>query len=292
MESITLLSPAKINLVLRVLGKLPDGYHEISCVNQIVNLFDRVRIDFEEVGGEVDRGIEVEAKGLDGVAPKDNLAWKAANGFLAKSELNLEVKIHIDKSIPLGAGLGGGSGNAASVLFGLNKATQRFTDDELISLALDVGSDVPFFIHSRTALVEGRGEKITLIHGFPTLHYVLINPGIAADTKKVYGRWDETAMEPREYKDMETTIDLFKQGGLPVGNDLETAATDLHPAIIAMKGLLESMGTNAVSMTGSGSTVFAVFTETKEADAVYDYLKDSSTFKVFRAESIEGWHRL
>lgn len=293
MSFITLLSPAKINLTLEVLGKRADGYHEIRSLMQPVNLFDEVRIQLEE--GE---GIEVDCKGIAVPGGRDNLAWKAARLFLEEGEIRQRIKIFIDKKIPAGAGLGGGSGNAAAVLVGANKIMKRFGEDELIKLSSVIGADVPFFIRCRTAMAQGVGEKLTLIQSFPLFHYVLLNPGFQIATKKIYELWDvhnpgSEAVEAGLTKDeTETTISLFRQGSLPLRNDLENIAAALHPQIMSLKETLSGMEAEAVSMTGSGSTVFGIFKDEKKAKIAYDYLKDGSAFKAFLARGISGWHRL
>ncbi len=287
MDSITLLSPAKINLTLEVLGKRPDGYHEIRSIVQPVNLFDEVKIEIE--GGE---GIEIESTGLQIPRGRENLAWKAAEVFLKESGLNFNVRISIKKRIPLGAGLGGGSGNAAAVLVGMNRIAKRFSENELIQIAPKIGADVALFINCRSAVIEGIGEKVTLIRDFPLFYYVLLNPGFETSTRRIYGFWDEMPEEGLIRTSIEDTVSLFREGQFPLRNDLEKPAMRLYPEIKALKERLIGMEVEAVSMTGSGSTVFGVFRGEGEAKKVYDYLKDSSMFKVFFAQGISGWHRL
>lgn len=288
MNSITLLSPAKINLTLEVFGKRSDGYHEIRSIVQPVNLFDEVKIDIRD--GE---GIEIESTGLQIPRGRENLAWKAAEVFLKESGLNFNVRVSIKKKIPLGAGLGGGSGNAAAVLVGMNRITKKFSENELIQLAPKIGADVALFINCRSAVIEGIGEKITLIRDFPLFYYVLLNPGFETSTRRIYEFWDEMSEEEGLIRaDMEDTVSLFREGQFPLRNDLEKPAMRLYPEIKALKERLLGMEVEAVSMTGSGSTVFGIFRSEGEAKKIYDYLKDSSTFKVFFAQGISGWHRL
>lgn len=288
MNSITLLSPAKINLTLEVFGKRADGYHEIRSIVQPVNLFDEVKIDIRD--GE---GIEIESTGLQIPRGRENLAWKAAEVFLKESGLNFNVRVSIKKKIPLGAGLGGGSGNAAAVLVGMNRITKKFSENELIQLAPKIGADVALFINCRSAVIEGIGEKITLVRDFPLFYYVLLNPGFETSTRRIYEFWDEMPEEEGLIRTgMEDTVSLFREGQFPLRNDLEKPAMRLYPEIKALKERLLGMEVEAVSMTGSGSTVFGIFRSEGEAKKIYDYLKDSSTFKVFFAQGISGWHRL
>ena len=288
MNSITLLSPAKINLILEVLQKRLDGYHEIRSIVQPVNLFDEVRVEIGD--GE---GIGIESTGLEIPRGKENLAWRAAEVFIKESGLSLNVKISIKKRIPLGAGLGGGSSNAAAVLVGINRITKRFSEDELTRLSPKIGADVALFIKCRSAIIEGIGGKITLIKDFPLFYYVLLNPGFEASTRGIYKSWDEIVGEKDlKTNSMENMISLFRKGQFSLRNDLEKAAMHLYPQIKVLKERLLSMEVEATSMTGSGPTVFGIFRGEREAGRVYDYLKDSSTFKAFLVQGISGWHRL
>lgn len=287
MKSITLLSPAKINLTLEVIERRSDGYHEIRSVMQPVNLFDEVKVEIKE-----GRGVEIESTGLKIPQGEQNLAWKAADIFIKENGLNIKVKVSINKRIPLGAGLGGGSGNATAVLVGLNRITKRLSEDELLKLSPRIGADVAFFIHCRSAIAHGVGEKIILINDFPLLYYVLINPGFEVSTKRIYELWDTNERKILIENDMHSILSSFKKGEFLLSNDLEKAALILYPEIEELKKRLVAMGVKAVSMTGSGPTVFGVFRDEKEAKIVYDYLKDSNTFKTFLVQGISGWHRL
>lgn len=294
MNSITLLSPAKVNLTLKVLGSRPDGYHEISTIMQPVDLFDEIRIEAAEP-----EGIEVTSSGIEIPTGEDNLAWKAADAFLRESGINTGVKIFIRKNIPTGAGLGGGSSNAAAVLTGLNKIYNVLSEKKLLGIASGLGADVPFFIRSFTALAEGIGEKITVLRDFPLFYYVLLCPPLHVSTGDVYRKWDEiheTDTEESSSVESETTdeIERFKheKGGLPLRNDLEIPAMELYPEIKSFKQILSSLDAKDILMTGSGSAVFAAFRDEDDAADIYEYLKTSPTFRVFFAKGIKGWHRI
>ena len=294
MNSVKLLSPAKINLTLEILGVRHDGYHEIRSILQPIDLFDEISIQVEE--GE---GIDLESSGIAVPLGKDNLAWRAAELFLQKSGLKLKIQIFIKKRIPVGAGLGGGSSNAASVLIGLNRVTKALSEDDLFNLAPKIGADVPFFIRSRTAIMEGVGEKINGLRDFPTFHYVILYPNIHTSTEQVYKKWDElNDSNPNKayssQSDLEEIVLKFIDNKLdpPLKNDLEQAAISLHPEIKSFKEILTSLELKSVLMTGSGSAVFALFRTKEKASEIYEYLKTSPTFKVFLASGIRGWHRL
>ena len=287
MKSIILLSPAKINLTLEVLRKRDDGYHEIRSIIQPVNLFDELNICIEE--GE---GIELDSKGLDVPSGQSNLTWKAADVFIKESGIRGKIRIALTKKIPLGAGLGGGSSNAAAVLVGLNRLSKKFSQGELVILSSKIGADVAFFINCKTALVEGFGEKITLLRDSPHYYYLFLNPGFEVSTKKVYECWDELNHGVVNHTRIEDTTSLFRSGAFPLRNDLETPATKLYPSITNLKERLLSLRLEATSMTGSGPTVFSIFKDEKSAKVLYNLLKDSSSFKVFLVKGISGWHKL
>jgi len=294
MSSITLLSPAKINLTLEVLGVRADGYHEIRSIIQPIDLFDEVSIDVED--GE---GIEIESSGVSIPSGKDNLAWRAAELFIQNSGVNLKIKIFIKKKIPLGTGLGGGSGNAAAVLIGLNRITNALSGGDLFKIAPKIGADVPFFIRSLTATMEGIGEEISILKEFPTFHYVILSPNLYTSTQQVYKKWDELNIIPKDNiapseNNLEGRIKKFidKKEDMPLQNDLEEAAISIHPEIASYKQILTSMDIKSAQMTGSGSAVYAVFRSEEEAFEIYEYLKISPTFQVFLATGIKGWHRL
>jgi 4-diphosphocytidyl-2-C-methyl-D-erythritol kinase len=295
MSTITLLSPAKINLTLEILGTRPDGYHELRSLIQPVDFFDEVRISAEE--GE---GIAIETSGIPIPEDSDNLAWKAADLYLRKSGLALRVDIFIKKRIPPGAGLGGGSGNAASVLVGLNKLWSAFTEETLLKIASAIGADVPFFIRSQSALVEGIGDRITVLRDFPSFYFVVLCPNLHVSTQDVYKKWDE--LNPARKMgdannsagDIQNTVSMFRDASQapPLKNDLEAPALGLYPEINSYKKMLTSMGDLSVMMTGSGSAVYAIFKNEDQAKEIYDYLKTSPTFQVILAKGVKGWHFL
>lgn len=293
MNRITLLSPAKVNLVFEILEKRDDGYHEIRTLIQPVDIFDEVDISLGE--GE---GIEIQMTGLDIENPEDNIAYRAANSFLQQSGIKNSVKISIKKKIPAGAGLGGGSSNAASVLVGLNRITNAFRQEKLMELASELGADVPVFIMCATSYAEGIGEKITPLRSFPLLHYIIIYPGFAISTSEIYEKWDNMNNDATEHLlTDENKYRLFTgfhtaEDNFPLYNDLEKAAFELYPKIKYYKGLLESFGAKSVLMSGSGSAVYAVFREQTPAREIHDYLKTSKEIDTFLAKGIHGWHRL
>ncbi len=292
MSSITLLSPAKVNLTLEVLGTRPDGYHDIRSLIQPVDLFDEVKI--ETIEGE---GILISSSGIEIPQGKDNLAWQAADMFLRETGFDTGVAITIKKKIPPGSGLGGGSSNAAAVLTGLNRITNALPEETLFGISPRLGADVAFFLRSVASVAEGIGERITAIKDFPLLYYVILCPSLHVSTVDVYRKWDElNAGIPgdKPLLDIDETIEGFRggTGDFPLHNDLEAPAFSLFPEIKAFKQILSSLDVKNVLMTGSGSAVFAAFRDELEAHEIYEYLKTSPTFQVFFATGIRGWHRL
>ena len=286
MSSLKLLSPAKVNLFLRILGKRPDGYHELQSLVQPVSLFDEISLSVEP--GE---GISLSPSGREMPSGRDNLAVAACNLYLEAAEVREKVSIGIKKNIPLGAGLGGGSSNAAAVLVGLNKVLRKFTDGELLRMAASLGADVPFFIRSTSSFVEGVGERVEVLSDFPLFHYVILFPGKNLSTREVYGRWKSPEHSPEKVKSA-SLVKQFRRGDFPVENGLSEAVFGIFPDILSLREIFRSLGVRSVLVSGSGSSVFSVFRKQGEAEEIYEYLRTSSEFDVFLARGIKGWHFL
>ena len=286
MSSLKLLSPAKVNLFLRILGKRPDGYHELQSLVQPVSLFDEISLSVEP--GE---GISLSPSGREMPSGRDNLAVAACNLYLEAAEVREKVSIGIKKNIPLGAGLGGGSSNAAAVLVGLNKVLRKFTDGELLRMAASLGADVPFFIRCTASFVEGVGERVEVLSDFPLFHYVILFPGKNLSTREVYGRWKSPEHSPEKVKSA-SLVKQFRRGDFPVENGLSEAVFGIFPDILPLREIFRSLGARSVLVSGSGSSVFSVFQKRREAEEIYEYLETSAEFDVFLARGIKGWHFL
>ncbi len=286
MSSVKLLSPAKVNLFLRILGKRPDGYHELQSLVQPVSLFDEISLSVEP--GD---GVSLSRSGREMPSGRDNLAVAACNLYLGDAAVRKRVSIGIKKNIPLGAGLGGGSSNAAAVLAGLNKILRKFTDRDLLRMAASLGADVPFFIRSTASFVEGVGERVEVISDFPLFHYVILFPRKSLSTREVYGRWKSPECSPERVKHA-SLVEQFRRGDFPVENGLSEAIFGIFPEILSFREIFRSLGARFVLVSGSGSSVFSVFRERREAEEIYEYLRTSSEFDVFLAQGISGWHFL
>jgi len=293
MNSITLLSPAKVNLTFEILGKRGDGYHEIKSTMQPINLFDHVTVNVLE--GD---GIEILSKGVKVPEDENNLAHKAAAAYIEKCGIkDHKIEITLDKSIPVGSGLGGGSSNAAAVLIALNRLLKALNEDDLLEIAPSLGADVAFFIRCITAYVEGIGEKVTSLPDFPLFNYVVIYPKFEVSTKEVYEKWDRMFQDQaKDNSDLETEgineIFLNTEELPPVFSDLEEPAFEMYPVLRKYKQLLLSLEAKPVIISGSGSSIYAIFREDAEAKELYKYLITNSDFNTYLLKGIHGWHRI
>lgn len=254
---------------------------------QPVDLFDELT-----VCSESGSGIELETEGLKLPDIKENLVYKSAELYLKETGISTRLQLKLKKKIPIQAGLGGGSSNAAATLVGLNRIYYALSTDRLIELAAQIGADVPFFIHCRTALMEGIGGKITVLNDFPLLNYLIVKPSFGLSTADVYKKWDEIGTSSNNNLNIGEIIEKYQNGQVILRNDLEQAAESLNSGISKLKELLKQLGCSNVLVSGSGTAVFAIFTSQNEAKDIYDYLNDSGDYSVFLAKGISGWHRL
>ena len=262
-----LLSPAKINLHLSILGRRPDGYHNLSMLMEKVSLFDELTLE------EIPKGIEL-VDALPDVPQEKNLVFKAARLLQEVSGADRGVRIHLKKNIPMGGGLGGGSSNAATVLKGCNELWGlHWSVERLVPLAAKLGADVPFFLYEGPAKVAGIGDIITPLESLPKLWIIIINPGVSVPTPWAYSAWDDTRCQaPGETLRKGLTVENLNVreprtfGGVlqALHNDFESVVIPEYPEIQKAKEVLEQVGARGVLMSGSGSSVFGLF-ETKEA---------------------------
>lgn len=269
---LALATPAKINLYLRVLGRRPDGYHEIESLFCPIGLYDRLLLT-------PGNGITLSCNAAKVPSDERNLAHRAAVLFfeaLGDSEAPRTgvgacgVHIDLEKEIPVGAGLGGGSSDAASVLKGLNQICGGpFDNDRLRALALSLGADVPFFIDARSAIATGIGERLSLFDKLPKYYTIIIFPGIHIATAEVYKKLNlRLTKEQKEISKFHFTGQQFDARRHLI-NDLETVTENHYPEIKAAKSLLRQKGALGALMSGSGSSVFGLFdTEQKARQAM------------------------
>jgi 4-diphosphocytidyl-2-C-methyl-D-erythritol kinase len=274
------LAPAKINLCLHVLRKREDGYHDLAMLMQRISLFDQITIRLVS-----EQGVRVHCEGLELPSGKDNIAATAARKLLELSGQGEGVEIDIRKKIPVAAGLGGGSSDAATVLIGLNQMLGLgLSREQLMGEGVQLGADVPFFIFDQTAWATGIGEVLTGIDDLPPVWYVLVNPGLAVSTAWVYGNLRLTS--PRD----DLKIPRFSRtvGELVshLHNDLEQVTVAHFPLIEEIKKGLLALGAKGALMSGSGPTVFGVFADKLSAEAAGTKLRNDSGWWVEVAQPI------
>jgi len=252
LRAITLRSPAKINLCLSVLGKRSDGYHDVEMLMQMVGLFDEVTVS---LGGS---GIRVQCDADTVPSGEGNIAWKAAAEMLNLAGKHTGLLIEIKKNIPVAAGLGGGSGNAAAVLAALNKLLDIGLDRAaLAETGARIGMDVPFFFFGPTAQASGRGEILIAHPPLPKLWVLLVNPGFETSTAWVYNNINlRLTKKGHCNKISRLNIRNIAEG---LHNDLEAVTSKAHPVISRIKEVLIARGAAGALMSGSGPTVFGIF---------------------------------
>jgi 4-diphosphocytidyl-2-C-methyl-D-erythritol kinase len=250
---IELSAPAKVNYLLDVLRKRPDGYHDLRMIMQRVDLCDTIRISLSD-----NEGIRVTC-GRKGVPDgPENIAWRAAKAMLAFAKNPTGIEIEIIKRIPVAAGLGGGSSDAATVLMGLNDLLSLgLTVKQLMEIGVTLGADVPFFIFGKTAIAEGIGEKLTPIERIPLPWIVLVNPNVHVSTAWVYKNLQLTS--GKDVNTMPNFFDNIAELCSILENDLESVTASRFPVISEIKEQLIRHGASASLMSGSGPTVFGIF---------------------------------
>lgn len=300
-KSLTLTSYAKLNLYLDILGKLPDKYHSILTLFERISLSDRINLKLlpdKEIRIIVSGG----SSGL--CANRRNLAYQAAGLLAREFGVRQGVEIRIKKRIPVAAGLGGGSSNAAAVLTGLNRLWKlNLGIERLVSVGRKIGSDVPFFLYNCSfACGSGRGDKIKALSLPARFWHVIAVPRIKVLSSRVYKKWDDLGKaRPGSRKERAglTTLQskvkilqaalLKKDALLPEGlpfNSLESVTAEMYPAVRKIKSALSDYGVKAISMSGSGPAVFGLVSSRKEAYAVASKLRKFVSWDVFVAETV------
>lgn len=283
-QSVKIKTPAKINLLLHVKGKREDGYHEIVTVMQAIDLYDELLIEKAE-------NLELICTSPDIPSDENNLVYKAAVKLREFTGINEGARISLKKNIPVAAGLGGGSSDAAAALYGLNRLWGLgLTVETLCGLGREIGSDIPFFIGGPTAAGYGRGDELIRLSNETDYWYLLVNPGIMISTAWVYSQVDKGGFErvspgenwigPLVQPNLELTkevvhIKIFLPDGLRLDgnniwlfpyNDLEGVVIRRYPVIKKIKDEMVARGAMCALMSGSGSSVFGVFRDRDSAE--------------------------
>ena len=266
---------AKINLTLDALYKRPDGYHEVEMVMQTVDLSDHLTFT-EREADEIALSCTAPYIPLD----ERNLVYQAAKLMKETFGVQKGIHIHIDKRIPVAAGLAGGSSDAAATLRGLNKVWNLGQSlDQLAELGAKIGSDVPFCMYGGTAVAKGRGEIIERLPNTCPMWVVLVKPPIAVSTAEVYGRLRTDEIE--EHPDTQAMVEALSRGDLKaicqhMGNVLEKVTFAMHPEVERLKSQLLKFGAPGAMMSGSGPTVFALVEREEKALRICNALRGFS----------------
>ena len=260
MDKMELKALGKINLGLDVLGKRPDGYHDVRMVMQTIYLYDQITITKRK-----ESGIGLSTNLFYLPVNENNLAYRAAKLLMDEFEIRSGVDIFLEKHIPVAAGMAGGSANAAAVLYGINRMFDLgLSMEELMKRGVSLGADVPYCIMRGTVLAEGIGEILTPLPPMPRCQIVVAKPPVSVSTKMVYEKIDSRRIV--EHPDIDGIIEGLKEGDVTkiasrMGNVLEQVTVEEYPVIDKIKKLMNEGGAKGAMMSGSGPTVFGIFTE-------------------------------
>ncbi|NNF98960.1 MAG: 4-(cytidine 5'-diphospho)-2-C-methyl-D-erythritol kinase [Desulfobacteraceae bacterium] len=282
-NTLEIATPAKINLFLHITGKRDDGYHELCSLMCAIGLYDTLQLDLN-----ADK-LRMVCNHPDVPGDETNLTARAAKLFLEKLEIEKGIRhpgvsITLVKNIPVGAGLGGGSSNAAGVLSGLNQLFDYpFSSDRLMAMGLQIGADVPFFIHGKPAIATGVGEQLQPYDRLRPCTVLLIFPGFPVSTAWVYKNLKLGLTKPRKQLNYQPFDGLIFQAGRHLNNDLEAVTAEKYEIIDRIKKYLISSGADGALMSGSGPTVFGLYSDGQTAlDAKANY-PDRVDEKIFLA---------
>ena len=277
---------AKINLGLDVVRRLENGYHEVKMVMQTVGIYDV--LDFERTDG----GIVITTDSGELPTDENNLIYKAAKLMMETYPISGCVKIHLEKHIPIAAGMAGGSTDAAATLKGMNRLFDLgCTLKDLMELGVKIGADVPYCVMGGTALAEGIGEKLTPLAPAPDCYVLVAKPDINVSTKYVYEHLD--AQEIVKHPDIDGMVEAIAEESLQgildrMENVLETVTVSAYPIIQTIKDRMKELGAINSLMSGSGPTVFGIFVEKDMARRAYDKLEEEQLAKqIFLTEFCE-----
>ena len=280
MNQMRLKALAKINLGLDVLRRKEDGYHEVKMIMQTINLHDQIHMKKIE-----EDEIRVRTNLYYLPTNENNLVYKAAK--MLKDEFNLPggISINLKKVIPVAAGMAGGSSDAAAVLFGMNKMYGlKLSMQELKDRGVKLGADVPYCIMRGTALAEGIGEKLTKLPAMPKCHILIAKPPINVSTKFVYENLHANDLKPEDHPPVDVQLEALKEGDLEklvanMGNVLERVTVPEYPVINEIKQHMVDNGAMGAMMSGSGPTVFGIFTSYAKAKEAYEKIEQSGLSK-------------
>lgn len=272
MEKIIVKAYAKVNLVLDVLRKREDGYHELRMIMQTVDYCDILEIEKKEEPG-IDMTCDVPGLATD----ESNLVCKAAKKMMDAFPITGGVKIYLSKKIPMAAGMAGGSADAAAVLNGMNELfALNASKESLCELGVTIGADVPFCVMGGTVLCEGIGEVMTKLLPMPSCHMLVIKPDFDVSTGFVYGNLAANSLP--YHPDVDGMVSAIEEGDLVkmsgcMGNVLETVTERAYPVIGEIKAFMRGQGALNALMSGSGPSIFGIFTNKEAAESCGELLK-------------------
>lgn len=272
MDEYRIKAYAKINLGLDVLGRLPNGYHEVKMIMQTVGIYDELTFE------KADEGIVITTDSGELPTNEDNLIYRAAKLLMQKYAIDAGIRINLKKNIPIAAGMAGGSTDAAATLKGVNEVFGLgCTEDELKEIGVKIGADVPYCVMGGTALAEGIGEKLTALKNAPRCVLLVAKPGINVSTKYVYEHLD--ALASYDHPDIDGMVRAISAGDLHgivsrLGNVLEAVTIPAYPVINDIKKVMLDAGALGSMMSGSGPTVFGIYNDRAGAEEAYNKIKE------------------
>ncbi len=283
-ESINLRvkAPAKLNIMLKVLGKRPDGYHELVSVMVPVSLYDNIGFSTTDKPG-----IELTCSGRPMPCGEENLVFRAADAFFRETGKFPHVRLSLDKVIPIAAGLGGGSSDAAVTLRTLNDCYQKpLTKGRLLEISAELGADVPFFSHGSPCIATGIGDELEPLASWPELWYLIVKPSFSVSTAWVYQNF-KLELTSNSSADI---LNLLKKQPFEISrllkNDLEKVTASHFPVILTIKKALLEAGAAGASMSGSGPSVFGVFFDRNRLEDAVEILSSMDVGEVFAVRGL------
>jgi len=281
--AITVFAPAKINLILRILDRRPDGFHNLWSIMQTVALEDEVQITLR-----ADRqNIQLTCDAMQLAADQSNLVYRAAAAVLARAQRSIGLDIELRKRIPMGAGLGGGSSDAAATIIGLNLLLQlKWSPTQMADVGHSLGSDVPFFLFAPSSFVAGRGETVRPVVVEGARWVVLVNPGFGVDTKWAYQELAATRTAVMPLSLAQRELDRQFRVSWPrlvaaAENDFEEPVFAAYEQLREIKRSLQAHGAEFALLSGSGATVFGVFADEGRARLAQAHFMRENLMKVF-----------
>lgn len=277
MDSYTIKAYAKINLALDVVGRLTNGYHQVKMVMQTVGIYDELTLQ------RADSGIVLTTDSGELPTDENNLIYKAVRLMQEKYGLQEGVRIHLQKRIPIAAGMAGGSTDAAAAMKGMCKLFRlEASERELMAEAVKIGADVPYCVMGGTALAEGIGERLTALRPVPELTLLVAKPGISVSTQEVYRGLDAVGL--KRHPDIDGMVNAIGEGNLQgvverMENVLEKVTIPACPVIETIKQRMLELGARNSLMSGSGPTVFGVFPDRESAERACEQIEQEKLAK-------------